>query len=250
MTHETKNYFVTTNIFSFHPKVRQQGIMSRYFSSEKGIVCHICGGSHARRECPNRICYSCFGVGHQRCDKRGNKGCWGCLGYHPNGNCSSEIFAGEGEGLDNNKIKICVDCNAADHLSCVGLQVPKGVETPEVQCSLCCTMGHTAYDCRKPSYVATLIKHLRSGGSEIRDPRFGFHSQPAELHQSIPIICPNTSSSSSTSQTLVSKREPTTTDSTSGGRSAAAKERRAKKKQKKKEKKKASEGKAKKKPKS
>eukprot|EP01060_Flectonema_neradi_P003414 TRINITY_DN12194_c0_g1_i1.p1 TRINITY_DN12194_c0_g1~~TRINITY_DN12194_c0_g1_i1.p1 ORF type:complete len:236 (+),score=31.68 TRINITY_DN12194_c0_g1_i1:58-765(+) len=235
--------------------------MSRYFSGEKEVTCHICGGSHARRECPNRICFTCFGIGHQRCDKKGSKGCWGCLGYHTDGNCSAEIFSGEGSSFEKNKTKLCIDCESTRHLSCTGLLTPKGATAPEVQCTLCCTMGHTAYDCRKPGYISSLIKQLRSAGSETRDPRFGLHSQPTELHQSLPIVdasdfFSSIQKSSGTSGHSRGQRfdEPQAHPPTSsGGRSEAAKQRRsqkAKKKKEKKEKRKASEKKPKKKAKS
>ena len=193
--------------------------MSRYFlaDGDRGGggagICFLCGGPHARRDCPNRVCMSCGEVGHARCKKRPRfETCWDCLGRHVAGQpCIADVLsldrvtaATYGDAAESTEAAaaakkkpktkktaaadfpaLCTDCGAANHLACAALP---GTATPEglQHCTLCGVDGHTAYGCRRPGFIISLIRAQKAANdagqnATFQDPRYPARSAPAFL---------------------------------------------------------------------
>ena len=92
--------------------------------ASKGVVCHECGGDHHIKNCPDRVCTSCFKKGHRStdcpepfCNKCNLKG-------HVPSKCSV--------------IPTCNRCKSKDHLV---------RDCPMPMCTVCLAVGHAFQDC-------------------------------------------------------------------------------------------------------
>ena len=201
-----------------------------------------------KRDCMNRVCTTCGAVGHTRCrSSQRTQQCWECLGRHTKGgNCSGRVFSPHTDEtlLDANKEPIC-PCGSTSHIACTPLQYSGRVNWATdvlVHCTLCGEDAHSAYECRRPAFVSTLIRHQRVAseqGTPLPDPRFPLHKMPEGLDAGPPIIPPQVpeeeggDSEESSDEAVQQKKED---KMRAQGRSPAARARRAAKKSKKKQK--------------